>query len=140
MCRTKPWTTVQYRGIINPDVQTSPSRPRPPKPVQPRDDGQSRRQTACCNDPQPRDPGNGRRLYLDPQPRDPGNGQQYSYFDPQPRDPGNGQQLSLGPQPRDDGSNRCFGSNGQPTKPQPRDPGGKKGRTPREMQPRDPGE
>lgn len=144
MTRATPWTPARYQGIIIIGGQTSPSRPRPPKPIQPRDDGQSRKQTVCYggNDgPQPRDPGNGRRLQFDPQPRDPGNGQRL-YFEPQPRDPGNGQQLFRGPQPRDDGSNGCFSINlckppREPRPPQPRE-GGKK-RTPRETQPRDPG-
>ncbi|RMY82094.1 hypothetical protein D0862_12132 [Hortaea werneckii] len=90
MTRSLPWTPAHYAGLIDPQPREpgngstfkSPNRPRPPKPVQPRDDGCSRIPNACFaaaatggNDgPQPRDPGNGRRMRVDPQPRDPGNG------------------------------------------------------------------
>ncbi|RMY80156.1 hypothetical protein D0862_12854 [Hortaea werneckii] len=93
MTRSLPWTPAHYASLIDPQPRDpgngstfkSPNRPRPPKPVQPRDDGCSRMPNACFaasggNDgPQPRDPGNGRRcrrmrVVLDPQPRDPGNG------------------------------------------------------------------
>lgn len=90
MTRSLPWTPVHYANLIDPQPREpgngstfkSPNRPRPPKPVQPRDDGCSRMPNACFasgggnDDPQPRDPGNGRhhRMRKDPQPRDPGNG------------------------------------------------------------------
>ncbi|RMY24020.1 hypothetical protein D0867_01660 [Hortaea werneckii] len=89
MTRSLPWTPVHYAGLIDPQPREpgngstfkSPNRPRPPKPVQPRDDGCSRIPNACFaaasggnEGPQPRDPGNGRRMRVDPQPRDPGNG------------------------------------------------------------------
>lgn len=60
----------------------SPHRPRPPKPVQPRDDGMNRHVSGSkrSTDPQPRDPGNGRAVHSvrgscrsngrKPQPRD----------------------------------------------------------------------
>ncbi|KAK3048511.1 hypothetical protein LTR09_010175 [Extremus antarcticus] len=64
-----------------PNGRSPPS--RPPKPVQPRDDGCNRSPNACYagpdkpapKDPWPRDAGNGRwgaRLARDPNPRDPG--------------------------------------------------------------------
>ena len=55
----------------------TPSRPRPPKTVQPRDDGSHRTANACYGPPQkpkpekpwPRDPGNGRQFALGPRSR-----------------------------------------------------------------------
>ncbi|KAI7119697.1 hypothetical protein KC343_g18188 [Hortaea werneckii] len=144
MTRSLPWTPAHYAGLIDPQPREpgngstfkSPNRPRPPKPVQPRDDGCSRIPNACFaaaasggNDgPQPRDPGNGRRMRVDPQPRDPGNGR-YALIDSvggcevpaaqvcggggpkPPREP-------RPPQPREGGRRfaRCVA-------PQPRDPG-----------------
>jgi len=113
-----PWTPIEYRGLIDPRPHRpssgrSPKRPRPEKPIQPRDDGASRLAACGGND----------------------NG-------PQPRDPGNGRTFAITPQPRDDGKHGCFSSKPERPPPkdvQPRD-GGKKRRTERrEVQPRDPG-
>lgn len=72
----------------------SPSRPRPPKPIQPRDDG-SHRYISSCSGPQPRDDGSRRQFSGKPpnRPEKP----------PQPRDPGSKKRLRADPQPRDGG-------------------------------------
>ena len=111
------------------------AKPRPPRPTQPRDDGQSRWQNASYGmimtgpEPQPRDPGNGRRIAGDPQPRDPGVGRHAFVAGPQPRDDGTHKQMSGKPRPPP-----------PPPAPQPRSPGGRRWREPKEPQPRDPGE
>lgn len=133
MTKSTPWTPVQYRLSIDPQprdppngksyrLSRSPNRPRPEKPPQPRDDGQSRtyHEMFDCISAS----GKGGSGGTKPQPRDPGNGRLYAY----------------GPQPRDDGSNGLFSSSGKPTKPQPRDPGGKKGRNSTGPTPRDAGQ
>jgi hypothetical protein len=80
-----PLAHTRASGISN---ASRPQRPGPARPPQPRD-GDTRHVFSSMNasfasrqDPQPRDPGNGRRS-RGPQPRDPGGKR-----DPQPRDPG----------------------------------------------------
>ena len=107
-----------------PNGRAPDTHPRPPKPVQPRDDGSNRTANACYGDPYQPQPGK-----------------------PWPRDPGNGRQFALGPQPRDDGSHRTFSNSGgdkdKPPRdqkpPQPRDGGKKTRRVARDPNPRDPG-
>jgi hypothetical protein len=80
-----PQSRTRANGTGN---ASRPQRPGPARPPQPRD-GDTRHAYSSINasfasrqDPQPRDPGNGRRS-RGPQPRDPGGKR-----DPQPRDPG----------------------------------------------------
>jgi hypothetical protein len=80
-----PQSRTRANGTGN---ASRPQRPGPARPPQPRD-GDTRHAYSYMNasfasrqDPQPRDPGNGRRS-RGPQPRDPGGKR-----DPQPRDPG----------------------------------------------------
>ncbi|KAF2725712.1 hypothetical protein K431DRAFT_82914 [Polychaeton citri CBS 116435] len=99
-------------------ASSTPGRPRPPKPSQPRDDGQSRSPISMRAGRGPQKPA------PPPSPR------------PWPRDPGNGRQMTLGPQPRDDGKNGIMRRRGGGGETQPRDPG-TGGRTQRPVQPRD---
>lgn len=107
-----------------PTGRAPPSRPRPPKPVQPRDDGCHRSPSACYGGAQQPQPGK-------PWPRDPGNGRQYAM------------QYAMGPAHRSLSDKQGGGNGGsskpkpQPKPPQPRD-GGKK-RFARDPNPRDPG-
>ena len=90
---SKPSSAISMSSPIFTRARTTgnaarPQRPGQPKPPQPRD-GDTRHTYNAMNssfsykpDPQPRDPGNGRRS-RDPHPRDPGGKR-----DPQPRDPG----------------------------------------------------
>ena len=135
MCHNIPWTLSGYRDSIDPPLQPFAG-PRPPKPVQPRDDGQSRWQGACLGmaisdpdpKPQPRDPGNGRRIVPDPQPRDPPNGRCIFTAGQQPRD-GTHKYMSGKPRPPPP----------PPPAPQPSSPGARRWRKPNDPTPRDPG-
>ncbi|KAI6897512.1 hypothetical protein KC318_g11217 [Hortaea werneckii] len=149
MTRSPPWTPAHYANLIDPQPREpgngstfkSPNRPRPPKPVQPRDDGCSRMPNACFasgggnDDPQPRDPGNGRhRMRKDPQPRDPGNGRHAALI-------GVGAECEVL-----HAAQVCGGGGGggsqpprEPRPPQPREGGRRFASAPRMPQPRDPG-
>ncbi|KAK0926225.1 hypothetical protein LTR29_017933 [Friedmanniomyces endolithicus] len=110
MTKTSPWTLPQYQHLMtrvdpnprdpgNGSVFTmkSPDAPRPSKPVQPRDDGQSR------------------HVVVGPHPRDDGSNQCFSSgSDPNPRPP-------KPVQPRDPGPKRL--QYRDPKDPTPRDPG-----------------
>ncbi|KAI6814696.1 hypothetical protein KC340_g15995 [Hortaea werneckii] len=146
MTRSLPWTPAHYAGLIDPQPREpgngstfkSPNRPRPPKPVQPRDDGCSRMPNACFA-ATPASGGND-----GPQPRDPGNGRHRMRKDPQPRDPGNGRHALIGGV-EVHAAQVCGGGGGgtgsqpprEPRPPQPRE-GGRRF-APRAPQPRDPG-
>ncbi|TKA21745.1 hypothetical protein B0A50_08751 [Salinomyces thailandicus] len=132
MTKRLPWTPDCYAGMIDPQSQVptnssafkSPHRPRPPKPVQPREDGCSRMPSAkYAADLRSLDLGNSRQLHADPKPRDPGNGR-----------------YVLAAAMDVDGGSRCFGSGSNqprpPKPPQPRDPGSRRRKG---IQPRDSG-
>ncbi|KAK3061469.1 hypothetical protein LTR53_019771, partial [Teratosphaeriaceae sp. CCFEE 6253] len=86
----------------------SPSRPRPPKPIQPRDDGQSRHATVREGSPSS---GSSRLAFSGPQPRDDGSNVCLSKPAPRPPKP---------VVPRDSGSKRR--RERDPKDPTPRDP------------------
>ena len=124
MARSASWTPDTNRGIINPPTQACAA-PRPPKPAQPRDDGQNRSPNASYGV-------NGKGAILK--------------HGPQPSNPGNGQHVTAAPQPRDDGTHRCMSGKPRPpprpSSPPPRSSGGRRWRNlrePNDSQPRDPG-
>ncbi|EMC91219.1 hypothetical protein BAUCODRAFT_318798 [Baudoinia panamericana UAMH 10762] len=89
----------------DPGTGRSPQRPRPGKPVQPRDE-------------------DGRHIRIDQGFYGSNNGTNGGGRPPQPippRDPGSRRRL-LGPQPREDGSNRCFSGSQPIRKPKPVQP------------------
>ena len=124
MTRSLPWTPDAVVAIsIDPQprdpgktggqrlMSGQPTRPRPGKPVQPRDTGSYKapyetEYVEFGGNPKPKPPPPSK---------------------PWPRDPGKGRHFAIGPQPRDDGkSGPWFACYGGKDDPQPRD-GGKKG-------------
>ena len=118
MTRQQPWTLPELSYLMRNDPQPrdpgngkSPNRPRPSKPVQPRDDGESRRPVLDGSSFARKAPGGGK-----PKPR------------PvvQPRDGESGRLVFVGPPQLEDSGNACFCAprrSGRKYDPQPRDPG-----------------